>query len=348
LANVNGNNNTIINQQIPTNINISGSNNNVAASYITIDGDTNIVSYGTTKAYIYGNNNNIINGIIVQDLSSYTNSGPSTYVDPYSTTSTKLYIKGNNNIIGTYSNGIYINGDSNTIAASASNVYLFGNHQSNPPSNQFTIGSDLDLNIKGAVLPCNLIQNYTPTSNQDEYGVSGFMTKDNENIWVKTTQYGWRQIPFNNSFGSFFDVTTQTNPTASTVNAIILGSQSVSSNVSIQNKSHIYVVYSGLYNLQFSAQLNKSGGGTSEIDIWFRYNGNDITWSNTRLYLQGNNAKSVAAWNFVQEMEAGTYMQIMWSSADTGVSIYAETSANQPTRPGIPSVIVTMDKISSI
>jgi hypothetical protein len=47
-------------------------------------------------------------------------------------------------------------------------------------------------------------------------------------------------------------------------------------------------------------------------------------------------------------MTASSYFNIMWSSADTHVGLYSEGTQSNPTRPAIPSVILTVDKISSI
>jgi hypothetical protein len=47
-------------------------------------------------------------------------------------------------------------------------------------------------------------------------------------------------------------------------------------------------------------------------------------------------------------MTASSYCQIVWHSVDTGLTIYATASQVNPTRPQTPSIIVTVDKISSI
>jgi hypothetical protein len=69
-----------------------------------------------------------------------------------------------------------------------------------------------------------------------------------------------------------------------------------------------------------------------------------VPWSNSRLNLVGNNAKQVAAWNFVFTVTAGQYVQLMWSSADTDVQLVAIPNTAFNTRPSIPSVIVTVTR----
>jgi hypothetical protein len=227
-----------------------------------------------------------------------------------------------------YSNGKYYDGSGNLLTS----IVQYSN-------GKYYDGTGNSLN--------SVILDYTPSGPSDVYGFPGFTTKDDENIYVRTTNLGWRQIPFNNSYGNFYDTTIQTNPTASTPRKMRFNSTAESKYVSVTN-GDVYVDYDGLYNIQFSAQLDKTDSGADDVDIWLRYNGVDIPWSNTRVTLIGNNAKQVAAWNFYQAMTASSYFNIMWSSADVDVRIYGQGTQSGPTRPAIPSVILTVDKISSL
>jgi len=196
-----------------------------------------------------------------------------------------------------------------------------------------------------------IIEEYTPTSATDSYGVTGSLVRDNENIYVRTNGYGWRAIAFDESYGSFYDTTNQANPTASIARAINISSTATASGVSIVSGNRITVAHDGLYNIQFSLQLVKTTANNGDADIWLRYNGVDVPNSNTVVTItdgsKGSN-KNVAAWNFVQAMTASSYCQIYWSAADTGLSIYAIGTQSSPTRPATPSIIVTVDKISSL
>jgi hypothetical protein len=321
-----------------------GNNNNLNGSVFNI-GLSNSSSEAAIKSYVIGENNVIGGGMIYQDISGFTNSQPEEQIDPYLSTNLSIKLIGDGNKTGTYSNSVISIGNRNIIG-SASNLFIIGDDSIiEDLSNQLYINTD--VNIKGAVLPCNLIQTYTPNNYLDPFGVSGSIVKDDESIYVKTDGLGWRQIPFNNSYGNFYDTTIQTNPTASTANKMRFNSTADSKTINVVN-NNIYVDFDGLYNIQFSAQLDKTDSGTDNVDIWLRYNGVDVSWSNTRVTLVGNNAKSVAAWNFYQPMTASSYFNIMWSSADTNVRIYSQGTQSSPTRPSIPSVILTVDKISSI
>lgn len=340
-----GNNNSSSSYFINKDLIINGNNNIVSGESVYVNGSNN-QTQDTKYNYINGQYNIIQGGYIAPDLTGFTDS-VTNVIEPVYSNNSKIYLNGDYNVAATYSNDLVVFGSYNNVGLSVSNSFIIANSQSITDSNQFYIGPDKDVNIKGAVLPCNLIQTYTPQQSQDPFGVSGSIVKDDENIYVKTDGLGWRQIPFNNSYGNFYDTTTQTNPTASTANKMRFNSTADSKTINVVNDD-IYVDYDGLYNIQFSAQFDKAGGGIDEADIWLRYNGVDVPWTNTRITLAGNNAKIVAAWNYYQPMTASSYFNLMWSSADTDVVIYSEGTQSQPDRPGIPSIILTVDKISSI
>lgn len=142
--------------------------------------------------------------------------------------------------------------------------------------------------------------------------------------------------------GSFYDTTIQPNPVANEPNAMTFDTTKISDGVSIVGDSQITIANAGRYNIQFSAQIDKTDSGVDYIDIWLRKNGTDVDWSNTRVEADKNDAKVVAAWNWVEQVSAGDYYEIMWSSADTALRLFAQTGLTAPTRPSIPSVILTV------
>jgi hypothetical protein len=148
--------------------------------------------------------------------------------------------------------------------------------------------------------------------------------------------------------GAFHSTVIQTNPIASAVNKMTYNTTTLSSGVTVVNNSQIKVAYSGVYNFQFSAQLEKTDGGTDNADIWIQINGSNVDYTNTRIELAGNNAKQIAAWNFVIQMSADQYVELCWSSADADVRLYAEGPNTGPARPGIPSVIATMTLVKPL
>jgi hypothetical protein len=127
-----------------------------------------------------------------------------------------------------------------------------------------------------------------------------------------------------------------------------LNSTDISNGVSVSGSTNPFNTYiktqnAGVYDIQFSAQLDKTDSGTDEIVIWLRKNGIDLTDTATSVSLVGNNAKNVAAWNWFVSSAAGDYYQIIWYSPDTSVRLFAEVAGGG--HPGIPSVIVTANRV---
>lgn len=105
----------------------------------------------------------------------------------------------------------------------------------------------------------------------------------------------------------------------------------------------------GVYNIQFSAQLVRlSGGSTESVVIWIRKNGvlvaNNIPWTSTRVDLKANQGYLVVAWNFFVDITAGDWIELCWSTSNTTINIEATVSAG--IYPSIPSLIITTNKVS--
>lgn len=145
---------------------------------------------------------------------------------------------------------------------------------------------------------------------------------------------------------SYFDTTTQANPVANAVNLFTYNS--VVSDYEVTRgvpTSRIYVANTGVYNFQFSAQLDKTGGSASAVYIWPKVNGVNLPDSATKIVIDGPNSEIVAAWNFVLVLKAGDYFELAWESSDTNVVIpYVAASGNIP---AIPSIILTVSWVSN-
>ena len=149
--------------------------------------------------------------------------------------------------------------------------------------------------------------------------------------------------------GSFYDTTTQTNPVANTVNLMkfnsIYDDQETVFSVS-KDTNRIYVAETAVYNIQFSAQLDKTGGSATDVFIWIRVNGNSVPYSATKVVIDGPNNEIVAAWNWVLTLSEGDYIELAWQSPDTAVILLAAPPSGNI--PEIPSVILTVTWVSNV
>ena len=119
----------------------------------------------------------------------------------------------------------------------------------------------------------------------------------------------------------------------------------LSTAISATKQSRLTVSADGVYNFQFSCQLDKSSGSAKSVYIWPRINDVDVANSATEVTLAGSNAATVAAWNFVYNLSANSYFELMWSAED--VDCIMPASAAVAPVPAIPAIIMTVtDNIS--
>lgn len=149
-------------------------------------------------------------------------------------------------------------------------------------------------------------------------------------------------------YGSFYDTTIQTAAAINTAYAVTFNSTDLSSGVTLGSPtSRVYTDTPNIYNIQFSAQLDKTSGGVGLVWIWLRKNGTNVPNSSSQIRIQGNDSETVAAWNFLLQMNAGDYFELMWETDSVDIQILYE--AGTAVHPAIPSVILTVtDNVSSL
>jgi hypothetical protein len=117
-----------------------------------------------------------------------------------------------------------------------------------------------------------------------------------------------------------------------------------SNGVSVVNGSRITFAHTGVYNIQFSAQLESTAAGDNTVDIWFKKNGTNVARSNTLINVAKQAGdKVVAAWNYVDTANANDYYEIVWQAADIHMQLLAATATGNI--PATPSVIVTATQV---
>jgi hypothetical protein len=154
-------------------------------------------------------------------------------------------------------------------------------------------------------------------------------------------------------FGSFYDTTDQTATSTTASYPITINTTSLSNEVSIENNSQITFATEGVYNIQFSIQLANNDNATQDIDIWFVKNGVDIANSNSRFGLAprksaGDPYHVIGTVNFIESFSANDYVELYWRTSNTNAYIEYYSAPSTPTRPAIPSVILTATFVSSI
>ena len=149
----------------------------------------------------------------------------------------------------------------------------------------------------------------------------------------------------NLAVGTFYDTNTQTILSGASA-SLQLNTPVIQDGVIVASNSRITVSRTGIYNLQFSAQLSTPGGGSPDVHIWLRKNGINVANSNTGVVMQNSNQKQVAAWNFVESLIAGDYLELVaYLNGGSSVLFLAEAAGPTNGGVGVPSMIVTMTQI---
>lgn len=146
------------------------------------------------------------------------------------------------------------------------------------------------------------------------------------------------------SYGYFFDTTEQTASLINTAYSMRLNTTEFSNGVYLVSGSQITFLNTGIYDLQFSAQLNQKSGGTQVADIWLAYTGSNLPYTNTAVTVQGTAAKAVASWDFMFEVKNPyDYVELKWSTTDVGLVLHYQTTGS--IHPAVPSLIVSVIQI---
>lgn len=174
---------------------------------------------------------------------------------------------------------------------------------------------------------------------------SGMFFAVSNSLWEELQGFG-RAVPILH-YGAFSDTTTQTAASIDTAYGMVFNTTDSSNGVSIGSPtSRLVADFQGVYNVQFSAQLDNTSGGTANIYIWLRKNGTNVPNTATTIAIQGTAARTVAAWNFIIQLEPTQYVELMWATDDTSVRILAASATS--VWPAIPSVIATLTQVNNL
>jgi hypothetical protein len=148
------------------------------------------------------------------------------------------------------------------------------------------------------------------------------------------------------------DDTDQAATTTTAANIMSFSTTDYALGASLVDNTKLKVDYSGLYNVQFSAQFVNTTSDPEFIDVWFVKNGTNVPASNSKFGISqrkgaGNPAHMIGALNFFIALEKDDYVQLAWRPSDINVSIEHFAAGTSPTRPVTPSIIATVSYLSS-
>jgi len=155
-------------------------------------------------------------------------------------------------------------------------------------------------------------------------------------------------------YGSFSRNTQQTAAVINTAYAVVFDTTDLSNTVSLVSTTQITAKYAGIYNFQFSVQLENTANASADVTFWLKKNGTNISASGGLFGMSprksaGDYFHLIGGYNVFVSLTAGQYIELYWSTTDTASSIqnYAASGVSPNNIPSSPAVIATMQFVSA-
>ena len=153
--------------------------------------------------------------------------------------------------------------------------------------------------------------------------------------------FGW--------YGSFWDSTTQTIGSTTTAYVIGINSSDGHDGVTVEGGNRITFANKAIYNIACSIQVTNTDTAIQDATFWYRLNGTDIASSGSKVSVPNSHGGTPGNLIFYVDLSvsanAGDYVQLVWCSTSTQLSLSTIAAAASPTRPACPSVIVTVVQV---
>jgi hypothetical protein len=127
-----------------------------------------------------------------------------------------------------------------------------------------------------------------------------------------------------------------------------------SNGITVESGSRIKVPCAGQYLLTFTLQVTNRGNAVQEFEVWAKDTGVNYPLSNTRFDVPAR--KSASIWSHIVPAITGIftvddpindYLQVAWWASSLDVFLEHYAAGTSPTRPAIPSVILTINFVSA-
>jgi hypothetical protein len=147
----------------------------------------------------------------------------------------------------------------------------------------------------------------------------------------------------------------QTNPSITGANQLSFNQPIITQGVRVENTNEIWFEKSGQYLVTFTLQVTNRSNAVQEFEVWAGYNGTNYPLSNTRFDIPAR--KSGSVWSHIVPAITGIftvanpqteYLTIKWWASSTDVFLEHYPAGTSPTRPEIPSVILTVNFVSRL
>jgi len=155
-------------------------------------------------------------------------------------------------------------------------------------------------------------------------------------------------------YAMYQDLFTQTAAVNNTGYPMKFRTMDLSNQVTVVSDSRITFTNAGIYNLQFSSQFQNTDNAQHDITIWLRLNGTDVAGSAGFVQIParkgagaGNEGHLITSWNYLLDVAAGQYYEIVWSTTNAANVTMQFYAAGSPP-PSTASTIFTVTQQAGI
>lgn len=147
----------------------------------------------------------------------------------------------------------------------------------------------------------------------------------------------------------------QANAGVTVANTLTYNQPVIQQGIEVRNGGEIWFDEPGQYLVTFTLQVSNRGSASQLFEVWAAYDGSNYPLSNTRFDIPAR--KSLSDWShivpaitgiFTVEDPTNDYLSIKWWSDSTDVFLEHYPVGTSPTRPAIPSVILTVNFVSRL
>ena len=146
--------------------------------------------------------------------------------------------------------------------------------------------------------------------------------------------------------GLFFNTADQDITLANTAYPVVYNQTYLNNAVVLSTTSRVEISVAGVYNFQYSGQIESTNNSSKNVFLWIRRNGIDIGYSSRAYSISGSGAYAPIAYTFNIDMQAGEYLEMVVSASDNTVRLAAETAASP--HPGIPSSVLSVNFVAPL
>jgi hypothetical protein len=147
----------------------------------------------------------------------------------------------------------------------------------------------------------------------------------------------------------------QTSAGITSANILTYNQPVITQGVEVRNGGELWFEQPGQYLVTFTLQVSNRSNAVQEFEVWAGFNGSNYPLSNTRFDIPAR--KSSDIWAHVVPAITGIftvsdpsaeYLTIKWWASSVDVFLEHYAANTNPTRPAIPSVIMTINCVSRL